>query len=73
MPVEYVILKDRPSPLDHCPKCGDTPFVPFMRGQVYSGARATWHRPAWCVICDACKEIVGYENIYGEIEVRNQC
>jgi hypothetical protein len=61
MPIEYLILKDRRPPLDACPKCGDKPFAPFLRGQVKSYWRALWHRPSWCVICTACKEIVAYE------------
>jgi hypothetical protein len=61
MPIEYVLLRDRSCPLAYCPKCGDAPFQPFMRGQVRSGWRAFWHAPAWSLICSHCKRIVGHE------------
>lgn len=74
MPIEASLLRDAPSPLDCCPKCGDEPLRPFMRGQVQRGLiRTLWdafknrHDPLvpkfrYCaVICWGCKEIVGYE------------
>lgn len=53
-----------------CPACGAR-FEPFMRGLVYrplslwQWLRCGFRRPRpwrqWCLICDTCKEIVGYE------------
>jgi hypothetical protein len=71
MPIEFTLLKDAPVPLSQCPKCGASPFSPFMRGQVQ---RSKWswdwlvsvftRRPfAYCaLICRHCKEVVGYES-----------
>lgn len=69
MPIEAVILDALPSPLACCPKCGDAPFRPFLRGQVQRwpyGWRTLWlplgePRSYCALICWACKEIVGYE------------
>lgn len=61
MPAEYTLLKDAPVSLEACPKCGAKPFKPFMRGQVQSTWRKFWRRPYCCLICESCKEIVGYE------------
>jgi hypothetical protein len=67
---EYIRLRDEPPPLVRCPKCGVEPFEPFLRGLVYSEWRAflglfswLWGKryPVSCVICRACKDIVGYE------------
>ena len=61
MPKEYVLLKHKGSPISSCPKCGASPFIPFMRGQVQNSLRAFFGRPYCCLICSKCKEIVGYE------------
>lgn len=70
MPWEYSALKDAPLPgwlLGHgdydmnCPKCGACPFVPFLRGTVQSTWRRWFGLPYCCVICERCKEVVGYE------------
>jgi len=64
MPAEYLILKDAPSPIASCPKCGEKPFRPFMRGQVqrWPFRWLFWGRRAYCaLICWKCKDIVGYE------------
>lgn len=61
-PIEAVIALDLPQPYVDCPKCGQ-PFSAFMRGQV---VRFNWfglRRKIWCLICYACKEIVGHEVI----------
>jgi hypothetical protein len=59
--------------LDPCPKCGEWPFRPFLRGMFYRSfrwrdvpamLRAWWRREYWptsTLICWGCKEIVGYE------------
>jgi len=72
MPIESTLLKDNPVTLSKCPKCGVDPFTPFMRGMVQRRGisliverfRAHWknEHPRYCaVICEECKEIVGYE------------
>lgn len=73
MPIEYTQLKDKPSPLRSCPKCGDYPFRPFLRGQVARGKYGVrlkrafpfvevYPRDYCALICWRCKEIVGYES-----------
>lgn|GEM_PF-6965705 len=61
MPWEYEALRDALVPLARCPRCHTFPFVPFMRGQVISVWRKWLRRPYCCLICELCKEIVGYE------------
>ena len=53
--------------MDLCPKCL-TPFEPFIRGQVVRSSWTFWRfilnrprRDVFCLICSACKNIVGYE------------
>jgi len=69
MPAEVLLLEGQPSPITACPKCGDSPFRPFLRGQVqrwpYSW-RTLWlpigpMRDYCALICWSCKEIIGYE------------
>jgi uncharacterized protein with PIN domain len=60
MPIEYTQLRDRPEPFFRCPDCGSL-FRSFMRGQVQSAWRKLFRRPYCCVICEVCKEVVGYE------------
>jgi len=60
MPIETVLLRQAPLPLQFCPKCRRR-FEPFMRGEVQSFWRRLFGRPYCCVICRMCKEIVGYE------------
>jgi len=60
MPIEALLLEGKPTPFLFCPKCHE-PFEPFLRGQV---VRFSWfglRKRIWCLICRACKEIVGYE------------
>ena len=65
MPIEYVLLKDAPCKIAVCPKCGATPFVPFLRGMV-ARRRYKWlFFGEWeymALICSECKEIVGHES-----------
>lgn len=74
MPPEVEKLRNMPVLLEVCPKCGTTPFEPFMRGQVQRSA--LWHPLSWlwatlhwnpwpycAVICRVCKEIVGWEGV----------
>ena len=64
MPIEAVTLPGKPTPFTFCPKCRE-PFEPFLRGQV---ARFDWfglRKHIFCLICWACKEIVGYEDSAG--------
>lgn len=60
MPIEYELLKDAPYEIKVCPNCHNS-FEPFLRGLVQS----TWRRilrMSYCtLICDKCKDIVGYE------------
>ena len=61
MPIEYALLKDEPPPLLACPRDGHRSLRPFIRGQVQS----TWRRwlglPYCAVICEKCKDIIGWE------------
>jgi hypothetical protein len=73
MPIEFMVLKDQPSPLEKCPRCGVEPFEPFLRGMIQ---RRKWDlinlciRPYCTLICTTCKEIVGHEHpITGEITI----
>jgi len=61
MPVEYMQLLRKAVPIARCPKCGDSPFRPFLRGQVQNAWRKFFRRPYCVLICALCKEIVGYE------------
>lgn len=67
MPWEYAVLKDLPEPLKFCPNHTQPfRFRSFMRGEVHNTWRKWLHRwirptPYVCVICEVCKEIVGYE------------
>lgn len=64
MPIEYAQLKDKPPALLRCPKCGDHNPT-FLRGMVQRSKRflwILWKRPYCAVICNKCKEIVGYES-----------
>jgi len=61
---EYMALKFKENPLNTCPACG-AHFEPFMRGNVsnaWRGLFAVFGTPYVCVICRACKEIVGHEH-----------
>ena len=60
---DYLRLRDASVPLKDCPKC-KAPFEPFLRGQVYKSFLFIFSWPfgkSSCLICRACKEIVGYE------------
>lgn len=60
MPIEVLMLKDRPEALRICPACGKA-FRAFLRGQIQ---RLSWFglRKRYCaLICWECKEIVGWE------------
>jgi len=62
MPMEAIWSDSMPEPFARCPHCR-APFRSFLRGQV---ARFSWfglRRRTWAVICWACKDIVGYEEI----------
>jgi hypothetical protein len=62
VPIEAVQLRNAAEPYERCPKCNATPFRSTMfRGLVQNGWRKLLRRPYCCVICDKCKEIVGYE------------
>lgn len=68
MPIECTLLKDQPSPITTCPKCGVTPFDPFLRGSVQRSKYTLFSWPPfklrdYCsLICSSCQEIVGYES-----------
>lgn len=64
MPIEYLQLKDKPQPFQHCPKC-HRPFIEFLRGMVQRSKRWLCFGPKrdYCaVICYNCKQIVGWES-----------
>lgn len=62
MPIECLLLKNVPLPIQYCPdpECG-APNPDFMRGQVQSRWRRLLGLPYCCLICWECKAIVGYE------------
>ena len=66
MPIECVLLEDRPVPIETCPKCGMTPFEPFIRGTVQRRKKKFFffgeEWPYCALICSHCKEIVDYES-----------
>jgi len=70
MPIEYVWLLDKPEPIEHCPSCGGTPFVSFLRGCVMRSPWSWAGLVSWltrqpfrycATICSECKQIVGHE------------
>ena len=63
MPIEYVLLNDKPLPFDRCPnpQCFAKPFYPFMRGEVHIWWRKLLGRPHSAIICSICQTTVGYE------------
>lgn len=72
----YTELVSAPVILKVCPRCGEEPFQPFMRGQVHRDMfRALAERflartqkrsaQCWTLICRRCKEIVAYEDDAG--------
>jgi formate dehydrogenase maturation protein FdhE len=65
MPVECVLLEDRPVPIAKCPKCGAEPFAPFIRGTIQRRKFRYFFFEEWpycALICSTCKEIVDYES-----------
>ena len=65
MPIECVLLEDRPVPLPACPKCGARPFEPFIRGTVQRRKAKFFFWQPWpycALICSRCKEIAAYES-----------
>ena len=63
MPWEFGALRNEPEPFNDCPLCGRV-FGSFMRGMVHNGWRKFWRLEYSAVICQHCKEIVGYEMPY---------
>ena len=72
MPIECSQLEFCPAPFKTCPKC-KAPFAPFMRGMVQRSAveapfhwlNCWWKKKRFqhvSVICQECKNIVGYEH-----------
>ncbi len=65
MPIEYLLLRDCPVPIERCPYCGAHPFRPFLRGLVQRSRRSWWGlgrpRPYCALICSECQIIVGHE------------
>jgi len=45
-----------------CPKCFDSPFVPFMYGQVRCFSWFGLRRQTVSVICWHCKEIIAHDD-----------
>lgn len=60
MPIEYVLLKNRPYAVEICRHCGEK-APEFLRGMVQSSWRKLLGLPYCAVICHACKNITGYE------------
>ena len=63
MPIEVLLLAHEPYPVERCPICA-LPFRAFLRGQVQRSKRflgVLWPRPYCAVICQGCKQIVGWE------------
>jgi hypothetical protein len=64
MPIEAVFLEHEQEYYMVCPSCGSAPFRGIFRGLVQRSKRR-WgigRKRSYCaVICDACKNIVGYE------------
>jgi hypothetical protein len=54
MPIEYVLLKDAPI------LSARNVALYSARGQVQSWWRKLFRLPYCCLICEACKEIIGY-------------
>ncbi len=61
MPIEYVQLKDAAQRIEACPKCGRMIGWYFLRGMVHSEIRKFFRMKYCAVICDKCKEIIGWE------------
>ena len=61
MPKEYLQLRKQSIPVIRCPNCYVTPLILFLRGNVQSGWRKFFGLPYCALICENCKEIVGYE------------
>jgi hypothetical protein len=73
MPIEFLQLAGQPQPLKVCPLCEAHPFRAFLWGQVQRSPFKWWqlwgsHRPYCAVICEECKEIVGYEDATKEVQ-----
>ena len=60
---EFDALKHEPEPLEKCPRCGAV-FMCFLRGMVHNFWRKLFCLEYSCVICQNCKEVVGYEKPY---------
>lgn len=60
MPIEYCKLKNASPAKEKCQQC-QYPFPQFMRGQVQSNWRRILGMKYCAVICDGCKEIIGWE------------
>lgn len=63
MPIECRQLEGQPVPWEFCPNCGER-FEPFLRGMVQRRRHRWFICSPWpycCLICESCKEIVGYE------------
>jgi len=64
MPSEALILDHAPYPVETCLKC-NKPFRPFLRGMVQRSKRFLGIgplRPYCAIICQECKQIIGYED-----------
>ncbi len=61
MPIEYTQLRDRPMTVIACHECGWRLADPFMRGMVQSWWRRLLGMSYCAVICENCKNIVGWE------------
>lgn len=56
----FIRLKNAPIPIKECPICKCL-FNPMMRGLVTARKLKFLFQRRYCLICENCKQIVGYE------------
>jgi predicted nucleic-acid-binding Zn-ribbon protein len=60
MPIECDQLRNKEH-IERCPKCRKYLREPLMRGQVQSWFRKVLRMKYCAVICNNCKEVIGWE------------
>ena len=76
--IEADLLQKMPVFFDHCPHCGETPFVPYVRGKIQrppwshpvSWLLATMQGKVWpycALICRVCSHLVAWEWVAKEV------
>lgn len=61
MPIEFILLMKHPLSIEECPCCNRSMNTYLMRGQVQSFWRKLFRRKYCAIICEYCKEIIGWE------------